>query len=229
MLLLPLLRTWCCIPPIRMPAPARIIATTAPPRAPELGPPPRIRVVVISSGTYAHGSPEVFGADANWTMTEAMQMYGQSKYELQMWALNLAKQVSPVIDVVLSSPGPIHTEMGAEHVPLPILPTYNLMKLLFFPPAEEVAETVIALAHDTPYGSGTFLHIRENRTDTLRPDLLHRGNIERLFQKTARAMKSEGFTVPVDHLADPGQLLLETPGVWETALGEALKSSRAQA
>eukprot|EP00729_Bicosta_minor_P020638 gene20638-2825_t len=64
------------------------------------------RFVFISSGSYQLGDPEVFGAESpNWSILDAVAYYGQSKFELNMYAYHLYERLGREIDVVVNSPG----------------------------------------------------------------------------------------------------------------------------
>eukprot|EP00041_Stephanoeca_diplocostata_P010521 m.167082 g.167082 ORF g.167082 m.167082 type:complete len:613 (+) comp18183_c0_seq1:142-1980(+) len=131
----------------------------------------RPRVVLISSGTYARGTPDVFGVREAWTPLDAMAKYGQTKFLLQTWGEALRTHTAG-LDVVVHSPGPIYTNLGKEHVPAVLLPSYTLMKEVLFPSPLTASKPVVALAVPSLYKSGTFLHIRVDHTSRLLPTVL---------------------------------------------------------
>jgi len=170
------------------------------------GPAPRI--VIVSSGTYARGHTGTYGATASWGITEAVRYYGQSKWELQMWAVNTAAALAPHIDIVSYNPGPVMTELGDEHVPWVLAPTLHAMKRLFFPAAAEAAKPLVVMALDRSYKSGAYVHIREDRTTTLVPGLFDKQNFESLMKQTQRTLKQERVSIALTHLLNLDKILL---------------------
>jgi NAD(P)-dependent dehydrogenase (short-subunit alcohol dehydrogenase family) len=123
---------------------------------------PMPRLVVISSGSYAQGGTEWFGADGthDWVVMSAMRNYGQTKFLQAVWALDLQHAMGGRLDVVLHNPGPVHTELGSEHVPPILGPVYRAMKwLLFVEPYEAAAPLRWLVSSQAP--PATYLHIRE--------------------------------------------------------------------
>ena len=120
------------------------------------------RVVVVSSGAYAQGGTKWFGAEGkhDWLPISALRNYGQTKFLQAVWALDLQHALGGRMDVVLHNPGPVHTDLGSEHVPPALWGAYTLMKwLLFVDPYEASAPMRWLASAQAP--PATYLHIRE--------------------------------------------------------------------
>jgi NAD(P)-dependent dehydrogenase (short-subunit alcohol dehydrogenase family) len=123
---------------------------------------PMPRLVVISSGAYEQGGTDWFGVEGthDWVVMGALRNYGQTKFLLAVWALDLQHAMGGQLDVVLHNPGPVHTDLGAEHVPGSLYPVYCAMKwLLFVEPYEASAPLRWLLSSAAP--PATYLRIRE--------------------------------------------------------------------
>jgi NAD(P)-dependent dehydrogenase (short-subunit alcohol dehydrogenase family) len=120
------------------------------------------RLVIISSGSYLQGGTAWFGAEGthDWVAMGALRNYGQTKFLQAVWALDLQHAMGGRLDVVLHNPGPVHTDLGAEHVPRALYPVYRAMKwLLFVEPYEASAPLRWLLSSEAP--PATYLRIRE--------------------------------------------------------------------
>ena len=125
-----------------------------------------------------------------------------------MWSLNTAAALAPHIDILTYNPGPVMTELGDEHAPWIVAPTLAAMKHLFFPPATEAAKPIVAMALNRSYISGSYVHIREDRTHTLLSSLVVKENFEGLMKQTQRALKNERVRIPLTHLLNLSQIML---------------------
>lgn len=125
-------------------------------------------------------------------MMEALPKYGQTKFLLHGWSIALSGAL-PWLDVVVHSPGPIFTDLGREHVPPALVPTYTLMKLALFPTAEVASRPVAALAIPTVYPDGTFMHIREDRTKQVIPGVLDPKTHTWLRDNTVDALRALSY------------------------------------
>lgn len=86
------------------------------------------RIVVVCSGSYEYGSRKDFDWKG-WNPLQSSQAYAQSKFLVTIWADWLAGQLRPKgIEVVAMCPGPMNSGLGCEHVPLPLWPSFALMR-----------------------------------------------------------------------------------------------------
>lgn len=141
---------------------------------------PMPRLVIISSGSYAQGGTSWFGAEGthDWVVMSAMRNYGQTKFLQAVWALDLQHAMGGKLDVVLHNPGPVHTNLGSEHVPPVLRPVYRAMKwLLFVEPYEASAPLRWLLSSEAP--PATYLHIRER--------IMHHGMAAKVLDSNVRA------------------------------------------
>lgn len=170
-------------------------------------PPPRF--VFVSSGSYQLGDPSIFGCESpTWSMLDAVQYYGQSKFELNMYAYHLYEKLGREVEVVVNSPGPILTKLGDEHIPAFLAPSYHAMKALLFPAAMKVAESIAVLSMRKPYNNGVYFHIREDRSHELRDELFDKDLREVQLLKTLKALRKEGYAIAKAHLNDPSLILI---------------------
>jgi NAD(P)-dependent dehydrogenase (short-subunit alcohol dehydrogenase family) len=108
------------------------------------------RIVLVSSGSYTRGgcgastpSPPPPFFPSHWTPLGAMGAYAQSKFLVTTWAHSLRRDDQTTPHVVIINPGPMGTAIGDAHVPLPLWPTYGLMKEVLFPPPSSAATSVL--------------------------------------------------------------------------------------
>lgn len=117
-------------------------------------------IVVVSSGAHRMGKPGVFPARDEVSLANAMHLYGQTKYVLQTWFDVLALD-RPGLGVYFWNPGPVDTSLGRESIPAVLIPTYKLMKSLFFVSPREVAKTVLfLLSKPRPLQTREYIEMR---------------------------------------------------------------------
>ena len=102
------------------------------------------RIVLVSSGSYVRGGRgESAFFPSNWSALGAMAAYAQSKFLVTAWAHALRGDNRKAPEVVIINPGPMGTAIGDAHVPLPLWPTFGLMKEVLFPPPSSAATSVL--------------------------------------------------------------------------------------
>ena len=85
-------------------------------------------------------------------------------------------------------------------MPWPLVPTYIMMRSALFPEPELVARPVLALAVPGLYPSGTFIHIREDRTHELPALLSDPATWAWLSRHSAAALTAAGYPVSEEQL-----------------------------
>ena len=117
---------------------------------------------------------------------------------------------------MVNSPGPIMSDLGNEHVPMVLMPSLYSMKMLLFPAALVVAESVVALGLNSPFPNGAFLHIREERTSSVRPEIFDPAHVKTQMEKTRQVLRTEKYAIAMAHLDDPSLILIREDGVTNT-------------
>mmetsp|Transcript_23254 Transcript_23254/g.32514 ORF Transcript_23254/g.32514 Transcript_23254/m.32514 type:complete len:193 (+) Transcript_23254:115-693(+) len=127
-------------------------------------------IIVVTSGAHVLGDAESFPIWDEASATNAMSLYGQSKFLLQSWLEGLRASswrggASMGLDkpfIVYWNPGPVDTGLGADSVPCLLFPIYWLMKRMFFVEPLKVAHTAAYLLSDPPpVRPGTYFNMRE--------------------------------------------------------------------
>jgi len=127
-------------------------------------------IIVVTSGAHVLGDPESFPIWDEASATNAMSLYGQSKFLLQSWLEGLRASswrggagMNPKKPfIVYWNPGPVDTGLGADSVPSLLFPIYWLMKRMFFVEPLKVARTAAYLLSDPPpVRPGTYFNMRE--------------------------------------------------------------------
>ncbi|GAB5359570.1 hypothetical protein AAMO2058_000554800 [Amorphochlora amoebiformis] len=111
-------------------------------------------IIVVTSGLHMIGSPTIMAAREAISPSNAHWMYGQSKLLLQTWFdgllhLNPNPYPKSIPKVLFWNPGPVDTYLGGHSVPTALIPTYRLMKYLFFVEPEKVAVSILHLLSNT--------------------------------------------------------------------------------